>query len=72
MLVISRKTDQTVVLGGQIVVRVLEISGGRVRLGIEAPSEVTILRGELAADAAATPPCGVQHASSVAALQQPG
>lgn len=49
MLVISRKADQTVVLGDRIVVRILAISGGRVRLGIEAPADVTILRGELAA-----------------------
>lgn len=49
MLVISRKAEQTVVLGERIVVRVLAICGGRVRLGIEAPEDVTILRGELAA-----------------------
>ena len=47
MLVLSRKKKQTVCLGTDIVVRVLEISGSTVKLGIEAPREISILRGEL-------------------------
>jgi carbon storage regulator len=48
MLVLSRKPGEKVVIGEGITVTVLEIVGNRVRLGIEAPGDVRILRGELA------------------------
>jgi carbon storage regulator len=47
MLVLSRKTDQAIVIQGGIVVKILEVSGERVKLGISAPREVSILREEL-------------------------
>lgn len=47
MLVLSRKEGQRLVIGDRVVVKVLEVTGGRVRLGIEAPREVSIRRGEL-------------------------
>ena len=47
MLVLSRKVDEKVVIGPDIVVTVLEIRGNRVRLGIEAPREVPVHRAEL-------------------------
>lgn len=47
MLVLSRKADQVIVIDGSIRVRVLEVVGSRVRLGIEAPREVGIVREEL-------------------------
>jgi carbon storage regulator len=47
MLVLTRKLDQSIVLGDGIVVSVLSIEGSRVRLGVSAPSEVPIRRGEL-------------------------
>jgi len=49
MLVLSRKENQELIIGDNIVVRVLRVEGGRVRLGIEAPAEVSIRREELAA-----------------------
>jgi carbon storage regulator len=48
MLVLSRKPGEKVVIGGGITVTVLEVVGGRIRLGVEAPGDVRILRGELA------------------------
>jgi carbon storage regulator len=48
MLVLSRKPGEKIVLGQGITVTVLEVQGGRVRVGIEAPDEVRVLRGELA------------------------
>ena len=48
MLVLSRKPGEKVVIGDGITVTVLEVVGGRVRLGVEAPGDVRILRGELA------------------------
>ena len=47
MLVLSRKTDEVVVIGGIVRVMVLEIRGHVVRLGIEAPDDVTIHRQEV-------------------------
>jgi carbon storage regulator len=49
MLVLSRKMGQKFLVGGEIIVTVLEVQGSRVRLGIEAPAEVGVLRAELAA-----------------------
>jgi carbon storage regulator len=47
MLVLSRKPGEAVVIDGQITVRIIEIRGDRVRLGIEAPREVPVHRCEL-------------------------
>lgn len=47
MLVISRKVDETVHIGENVKVTVVAVVGGKVRLGIEAPKEVNVLRGEL-------------------------
>ncbi|HWE37561.1 MAG TPA: carbon storage regulator [Isosphaeraceae bacterium] len=57
MLVLSRKLDETIIINGDIRVRVLGIRGNLVRLGIEAPNCYTILRQELLDDPeAANPP----------------
>ena len=47
MLVLSRRESQRIKLGSSIVVTVVRVSGDKVRLGIEAPSDVLILREEL-------------------------
>ncbi len=47
MLVISRKIGETIMIG-TATVRVLGVSGGRVRLGVEAPKDVPVHRGEVA------------------------
>jgi carbon storage regulator len=47
MLVLTRKPDEGIVIG-KIVIRVLGVQSGRVRLGIEAPDEVVVLREEVA------------------------
>ena len=47
MLVLSRKKDEAIVIDDDIVITIFEIRGDRVRLGIEAPSQITILRAEL-------------------------
>ncbi len=46
MLIISRKPGESVLIGQDIVVTVLEIDG-KVRIGIDAPPDVTILRKEI-------------------------
>lgn len=47
MLVLSRKLGEKICLGEEITVTVLAIRGGQVRLGITAPADVRVLRGEL-------------------------
>ena len=47
MLVLSRKTNQEILINGNIKVSVLKVKGNVVRIGIEAPAEVSIKRGEL-------------------------
>ncbi|HZN34513.1 MAG TPA: carbon storage regulator [Pirellulaceae bacterium] len=49
MLVLSRKIGERLVIGDNITVVVSRVAGNRVTLGIEAPSEVRIIRGELKA-----------------------
>lgn len=48
MLVLSRKEGEKLVIGDNISLVVSKISGNRVTLGIEAPANVKIFRGELA------------------------
>jgi carbon storage regulator CsrA len=47
MLILARKQNESIVVSGHIRIKVLEVKGNTVRIGIEAPQEVKILRGEL-------------------------
>lgn len=47
MLVLSRKSGECITIGGSIEVKVIDICGGRVRLGFSAPGDVNIRRQEL-------------------------
>ncbi|MEX2375501.1 MAG: carbon storage regulator CsrA [Dehalococcoidia bacterium] len=47
MLILTRKTEQGIVIDGHVVVRVLAIDGDRVKIGIDAPRSVSVLREEL-------------------------
>lgn len=47
MLVLSRKTEQSLRLGSDITLTVLAIEGDRVKLGINAPRTISVLREEL-------------------------
>ena len=48
MLVLSRKVGESIEIAGGIRVTVAEVKGGRVRLSIQAPPEVRVLRKEIA------------------------
>ncbi len=54
MLVLSRKESERIMLGDSIVLTIVRVSGDRVRLGIEAPADMLILRTELDTEAKAT------------------
>lgn len=47
MLVLSRKTSETIIINGDITVTVLGIVGNQVKLGINAPKDIEIYREEL-------------------------
>ncbi len=49
MLVLSRRVNESIIIPGlNVTVRVVGVQGGKVRLGIEAPKDVALLREELA------------------------
>jgi carbon storage regulator len=77
MLVLSRKESQRIRLGDSIVVTIVKISGDKVRVGIEAPADVLVLRDELearsvpaAVDASAAPLAGGMDPSPRLPLQR--
>jgi carbon storage regulator len=48
MLVLTRKKNESIIINGNISVVVVEIRGDKVRLGVEAPKEVSVHRSEVA------------------------
>lgn len=49
MLVLSRKTDEEIVIGEDIIIKIISIQNGIVKIGFDAPQDKIILRGELRA-----------------------
>ncbi len=47
MLVLTRKTQERILIGDNITISILKLKGNTVRIGIEAPRDVRVLRGEL-------------------------
>lgn len=47
MLVVSRRTGESIIIDGRIVVTVTEIRGGKVRIGVTAPADIRIDREEI-------------------------
>ncbi|MEX0936353.1 MAG: carbon storage regulator CsrA [Pirellulales bacterium] len=47
MLVLSRQRDESIMIGDNIVVTIVDIRGDKVRLGIEAPTEIPVHRQEV-------------------------
>ncbi|MFT4555423.1 MAG: carbon storage regulator [Planctomycetaceae bacterium] len=47
MLVLSRQRDESIIIGDNIVITIVDIRGDKVRLGIEAPKEVPVHRQEV-------------------------
>ncbi len=55
MLVLTRKAGEEIQIGSTITVKILQTSKGRIKLGIIAPPDVSLARGELLAKAAPPP-----------------
>ena len=47
MLALTRRKDESIIIGDDIEIKILEISGDKVRIGIEAPREIAIHRQEV-------------------------
>ena len=47
MLILTRKENETIHIGENISIKVVEIRGRQVRLGIDAPADIFVLRGEM-------------------------
>jgi len=47
MLVLSRQRDESIVIGDNIVITIVDIRGDKVRLGIDAPTEIPVHRQEV-------------------------
>lgn len=56
MLVLSRKIDDIIKIGDNITLKVVRVQGGSVRLGIEAPNNIQITRGEISYERASQSP----------------
>ncbi len=50
MLVLARKLDESIVIGADIVIKVISIDKGVVKFGIDAPKDISIVRSELLED----------------------
>ena len=55
MLVLTRKRDEAIKIGNEITIKVIHTSKGSVRIGIDAPAHVRVLRGELSEFPMASP-----------------
>lgn len=60
MLVLTRRPNQSIMIGGNVVITVLEVRGDQVRIGIKAPRDVDVHRDEVWAE--------LQQANRAAAL----
>lgn len=72
MLVLARKLDESILIGDDIVVKVVSIDNGVVKLGIEAPKDVSIMRDELIQEVTASNKAASQKSDSadIAALSK--
>lgn len=66
MLVLSRKVGERLVIGGNITIVISRVAGNRVTIGIEAPDDVRIVRGELKPERETMSGAGSAVAKSVA------
>ena len=47
MLVLTRKTDESITIGHSIIISILEVKGNQVKLGVKAPKDIPINRTEI-------------------------
>lgn len=67
MLVLTRKTSETIVIGDSIVIKVISCGHGKTKIGIEAPVTTRVLRGEILTSVQRTAPLTQPAAAAVLA-----
>ena len=72
MLILSRKTTERIHIGDRVVITVLEIRGNKVRIGIEAPEDIHVLRSELQGRVPGAPWNGSRATTAATVPQYPG
>jgi carbon storage regulator len=63
MLVLTRRVGESIRVGNDVVVTLVQMAPGKVRIGIEAPPNTLILREELVDHKPAVPPLGISNGS---------
>jgi carbon storage regulator len=71
MLVLTRKQNDKIQIGDQITITVLRMKGKAVRLGIEAPADVNVMRGELVFDLPDEQPSSLEKSQAASADELP-
>lgn len=61
MLILSRKAGQSIVIGGNVVVKVVRVDGDQIKLGIQAPQEIPAHREEVQREIAQGKPSAEAH-----------
>lgn len=69
MLILQRKAGESLLIGENISISVVDVDGGRVRLAISAPAEVPILRSELVAATDANRDSTVEESNPAALME---
>jgi len=71
MLVLTRKQSETIHIGDDIVIKVIQTGRGSIKIGIEAPTAIRILRGEVAEAAQNAEPSPAQPSTRIAPPTKP-